>query len=233
MLHVTNGHSVSLAETGLIGEVLVWRDSINGKRGAPPPLEALDRHDDIVLWFEHDLYDQAQLIELLAWLRGRSGIQLIQSSTYLGPMTADELLALWPERRRVSGAQFTLGAAAWAAFVAQDYAAVEALVAGDTSALPFLGGALRRWLEERPGRDGLGRTQRQILEIAAEGGQTFGALFGASQQREERIFLGDTQFEEWIATLTDAPVPLLRVEDGVYVLTEAGRDALAGRFAEE
>ena len=30
-------------------------------------LENFRKHDEVVLWFEHDLYDQLQLIQLLDW----------------------------------------------------------------------------------------------------------------------------------------------------------------------
>ena len=42
MLHVTNGESVSLADTGLGGEVLCWRDSLHGD-GEPAKLEVIDK----------------------------------------------------------------------------------------------------------------------------------------------------------------------------------------------
>ena len=93
MLHVTNGESVSLADTGLGGEVLCWRDSLHGE-GEPANLDA----DEIVLWFEHDLFDQAQLIEILARLRGRQGVSLICTDRYLGPLTGEQLRELWPLR---------------------------------------------------------------------------------------------------------------------------------------
>jgi hypothetical protein len=229
MLHVTNGSSVSLAETGLGGEILVWRDTLDGVGEVAPLAEELGRHDEIVLWFEHDLYDQAQLIELLSCLRGRAGISLVGSGRYLGPMTASELRGLWPSRHLVRDAEFELGAAAWAAFSSGNPKAVQDVLAGDTSALPYLAGGLRRWLEQLPSaRNGLSRTQRQILEIAAEGGHTFATLFGADQRKEERIFMGDTQFQEWIRGLMECPVPLLEADADTYRITAAGREVLAG-----
>ena len=131
----------------------------------------------------------------------------------------------------VSAAQYALGAMAWAAFSAADPSGVQRVLAGDTTALPFLAGALVRWLEQLPWvKDGLARTQRQILEIAAEGGHTFASMFRADQQREERIFMGDEQFQEWLRGLMECRVPLVALEGGVYKITEAGREVLAGRI---
>jgi hypothetical protein len=225
VLHVTNGSSVSLAETGLGGEVLVWRDSLHGD-GEAAELAATE----IVLWFEHDLYDQAQLIEILAQLRGRNGVSLICVDRCLGPLTGEQLRELWPLRHAVTAEEFALGTAAWAAFCSADPTAIETVLAGDTSALPFLAGALRRHLQQLPSvENGLARTERQILEIAAEGGHSFHTLFPALAGREERVFLGDNRVRAWIRGLVECRVPLLGLEDGVYRVTDAGREVLAGR----
>lgn len=34
-------------------------------------IERTDSYDELILWFEHDLFDQLNLIQLLAWMRGR------------------------------------------------------------------------------------------------------------------------------------------------------------------
>ena len=49
------------------------------------------KHDEIVLWFEHDLYDQLQLIQVLdglAELRGPP-ISLVCEAEYLGTMAPE------------------------------------------------------------------------------------------------------------------------------------------------
>jgi hypothetical protein len=104
------------------------------------------------------------------------------------------------------------------------------LIASDTSALPYLAGALKRWLEELPSvGNGLSRTERQILEIASEGGHTFGMMFQASQRKEESIFMGDCRFRELVDGLMACPVPLLEMDSGAYRITPTGREVLAGR----
>jgi hypothetical protein len=126
--------------------------------------------------------------------------------------------------------EFELGAAAWAAFSSEDPAAIEMLLAGDTSALPFLAGALRRHLQQLPSvENGLTRTERQILEVASEDEHTFRTLFPALARREGRIFLGDDRVRGWIRGLVECRTPLLAVEGGVYRVTDAGREVLAGR----
>jgi hypothetical protein len=224
MLHITNGSSVSLAETGLGGEILFWTDSLHGGEAPRIPDDTV-----IVLWFEHDLYDQAQLIHVLDQLRhSRAEVSLIQSDRYLGPMIATELATLWPTRHTVTEREFALGTEAWRAFRSQDPTAIQALLAQDTSPLPYLAAALRRHLQEFPSAaDGLARTQRQILEILAEAPRTFADLFTENQKREDAFFLGDSHFREYLQDLPEC----VGEAEGLYHITEPGRAVLAGRAA--
>ena len=93
-------------------------------------------HDEVVLWFEHDLYDQLQLIQILDYLgshpRGGTRVSLIQSGTYLGPMDPQHLAALFPSRREVRADQFATAQRAWAAFRAPAPAGLVALAESDT-----------------------------------------------------------------------------------------------------
>ncbi len=223
MLHVTNGSSVSLPESGIGGEVLIWQDVLN-----TPPAPVEWRADEpIVLWFEHDLYDQLQLIHILSTLRERAPTpELISIDRYLGRLRGDQLALLWPDRRPVTSAQFDLAIAAWNAYRAADPMGIEELLTLDTSALPFLAGALRRHLQQFPSvENGLARTERQILELVRAGRRGFHTLFRADQQLEERIFMGDTTFRAFLDGLHTGPHPLLR--DGQ--LTDDGAAVLNGR----
>src|SRR3954467_7899060 len=91
----------------------------------------------ITLWFEHDLYDQLQLIQILSALATRKVVEvhLICTNQYLGPMHASQMADLWKGRQPVSAAQFELGTEAWTAFCSPDRAALDALLTEDLSAL--------------------------------------------------------------------------------------------------
>jgi len=248
-LHITNGDAVQLTETGLAGEVLIWRDVLH--EGPVPtgkildemrPIRArflagisgqsedeirgcLERRDqtlarfagfgEVILWFEHDLYDQLQLIQILDWFSrqdlGRTTLSLIATDRYLGQLRPDELRRLYPGRQLVSQAQLELAARAWAAFTAADPVRMVEFVREDTSLLPHLGGALLRHLEQFPSvRNGLSRTQQQILRIADAGPSSVQTMFCADRDLEERIFMGDLVFNYYVRALANARVPLLR-----------------------
>jgi Domain of unknown function (DUF1835) len=141
----------------------------------------------VVLWFEHDLFDQLQLLQILAALPpAAEAVELVQTSGYLGSLPPDGLEELWATRAPVTPETIELGRAAWQAVCR---GAIEQLLARDTSPLPHLAPALRRLLEER---DRLPRTDRQLLEALRDGPGTPLELFAANQAREEAFFLGDT-----------------------------------------
>jgi hypothetical protein len=131
----------------------------------------------VVLWFEHDLYDQLQLIQVLDGLSALRGppISLVCEAEYLGNMAPERAAELFSLRTPLTRRHFQEAQSAWAAFRSADPLQIDP---SKPKALQFLGAALRRHLEEFPWTtDGLSRSQRQIRE-----GKT----------QEEPAFLGDT-----------------------------------------
>jgi hypothetical protein len=196
-------------------------------------LARFTEHEEVALWFEHDLYDQLQLIQILDWFHGRTSgttrLSLICVDRYLGSLTGQQLATLWPSRHTVTSAEFDLAGEAWRAFRSPDPMELEHLRQRDTGALPFLAGALLRHLQQFPSvENGLARTERQILGLVDAGRSDFASLFRADQQREERIFMGDASFARYVRGLSECRQPLLRDADG-YSLTPNGREVLAGR----
>jgi DNA-binding transcriptional MerR regulator len=175
-------------------------------------VDALRDGIPVVLWFEHDLYDQLQLIDALALARDIGGsAELIVVDSFLGSLHAPELEELWPLRVRATPAALEIASGAWEAFRARDPRALAELAHADSSELPFLAPALRRLLEELPApRDGLSGTERRAL-LALDAGATtpLGAFF-ASQQLEDAPFLGDAWF---FRTLTQLG-PLVETDEG-------------------
>jgi hypothetical protein len=146
-------------------------------------------HDEIVLWFEHDLYDQLQLIQVLDGLAGLRGppIALVCEAEYLGTMAPERAGELFSLRNPVTRRHFQEAQAAWAAFRSPDPRSLESV---KTTSLPFLGAALRRHLEEFPWTtDGLSRLERRIVEVLQRGPRAFPQVFAGVE--EDPAFLGD------------------------------------------
>ncbi len=275
MLHVTNGESVCLQDTGLAGEKVAWLDVLHeGPAPAALTLEqfsavrtrylasmgwgseeevaarlaernaALARyraHDEVVLWFEHDLFDQLQLIQILDWFltHERSGtkISLICVGKFpgigrfkgLGQLNGNQLASLFGDRLEVTLADLKQASLAWTAFCAPDPADVEFVIGHPSQALPYLKGALGRHLEQFPAlENGLSRTERQILKIVEHGSKRLEDVFLSDQDMEERVFMGDLTFRHYVERMAAAPSPLLELIDGMVRITSTGGKVLRG-----
>ena len=146
-------------------------------------------HDEIVLWFEHDLYDQLQLVQVLDALGDRPGppVSLVCEAEYLGTMTPERAAELFSLRNPVTRRHVAEASHAWAAFRSPDPRDIASVKA---QALPFLEAALARHLQEFPWNiDGLSLLERRVLEALQGGPMSFEELFRAVE--EDPAFLGD------------------------------------------
>jgi hypothetical protein len=209
---------------------------------------AAGRDGEYVLWFEADLYDQLQVAQILAMLRGL-GVDAEQITFIcigehlgiarfggLGELRPDQLEAL-PAAAAVTLTDEALGLAerAWGALRAPDPRGLAEIVAARSPELRFLPEAFDRLGREYPWtRDGLSLTERRLLAAVAEGAASAGEAFVRGAAREARPYLGDTWAFAAIERLARAPEPLLSVGAGPVdgrtslVLTDAGRSVLDG-----
>lgn len=189
-------------------------------------------HEEVILWFEHDLYDQLQLLQLLDWFSaqdlGATRLDLICIDEYLGTLTPERMAELPRGKVPVSAGQFQLARRAWSAFRAADPSAWAALLHEDTSALPFLEGAVLRHLEQYPSSfNGLNRTGNRILEAVRSGLRERGQIFEATQQAEERVFMGDSTFWLYLDAMHASRPPLVTASGE---LTQTGGKVLRGEL---
>jgi hypothetical protein len=219
-------------------------------------VEALRGGSQVVLWFEHDLYDQLQLLDALALAHEAGGSpELIVVDAFpgkpsfrgLGELGPGELETLWPTRRAATVEALDAAAGAWNAVRASEPTALAAWCASGSRELPLAAPALRRLLAELPGpTDGLSGTERRALRAIAAGASTPAAAFVESQHLEDAPFLGDSWFYRALAALGGGPVRLVETGEGDPVpappplgdgevfsrlrlrLTEEGRHVLRG-----
>jgi hypothetical protein len=211
----------------------------------------LDYFDEVVLWFEDDLYDQLQLIQLLDFFgrgaaRGKT-LSVIVVDGYIPPLSTDEIKQLDRARQRVTPEQLELAKRAWKAFGSEDPTSISRLLEGSTTALKYLAAALRRHLEEFPSTDnGLSRSEREALSAIQAGHSTPVAAFLEVARKQESVFLGDIIFYSYLERLSGRNDALITWKDGTPViaptsersrefvegeltLTPLGREVLAGR----
>lgn len=209
-------------------------------------LDGIDEDDGIVLWFEHDIFDQAVLIRVLDRLARRPArrarARLICIDRFagidrfigLGQLSPEQLASLLPQACPVTDGQFMLGSRAWRAFRQADPGELWTMIASGTPDLPLLADALHRHLMELPGcRDGLALTERLCLRAAAEGATAPGDIFQALRERlEPQPFLGDLMLWPILQRLSLASCPALTpfaAWNDALELTAFGRALLEGK----
>jgi hypothetical protein len=205
--------------------------------------------EEIVLWFEADLYDQVQLIQVLDLLAGEiataAPVTLVEIDGHFGTRQATDMPGLLDSRRAVTEGPISAARRAWAAFRAETPSGLVDLLDGDIEALRFLRDAIWRHMEEFPSADnGLTRTEWQMLAAVAGKRPTVATLFKSCREAEERAFLGDTVFLWLLEPLTGGPEPLIvfkgaaaddldRYPELVWrtplEVTSAGKQVLSGR----
>ena len=197
-------------------------------------------HEEVVLWFEHDLFCQVHLIYLLKWFSSRAldstRLSLISIDEFpgistfhgIGQLNEAQLLSIWPERKEITADQLALGALAWDAYSSTDAVKLIKLVRSDLTALPFLKRALGKHLERFPStRNGLGQVENTCLSLIASGQHKFAKFFPAFTRREPVYGFGDTQVYLIMQRLANAGVPLLNQSDGGNSHVDAGRILLS------
>jgi hypothetical protein len=178
--------------------------------------------DEVVLWFEHDLYDQLQLVEVLGRLADRARrpqrVSHVPSSQYLATAPAEWFRTEFVCRDPVSPRAWEEAERTWQAFRQPDPQALDAL-RREVHELPFLAGALTRHLQEFPSvRTGLSRFEGQLLAALADGPQDLLAAYHASHHDvEDAVFLGDVVFAWHASRLSRSDPPLVVRLDGLRV----------------
>ena len=227
---------------GTIDVLESWRHTI----------EAYDTYDELVLWFEHDLFDQLNLIQLLTWIRprlaGYKTVSLVCIGSFpgrpkfkgLGELTPAELAPLLDARQVVSQAQYHEAAEAWRAFRSDTPEALDGFRRAGTAALPYLAPALTRFLQEYPSTaDGLSRTERRLLRLAERGPIDLVDAFSRMHDHEDMYYVTDGSLAALAESLSTSGPPLIsmnrrdtatdHVLRGTVAVTETGRDVLNGR----
>jgi len=215
-------------------------------------IERRECYDELVLWFEHDLFDQLNLIQLLSWMRERgvsdSPVSLICIGSFpgrpnfhgLGELTTQELAPLIDTRQPITDDQYALAERAWFAFRSATPHAIDDLRRTNTAPLPFLSAALTRLLQEYPWTTGgLSRSERRLLQLADPGPLDLRAAFPRMHEDENAYYISDLSLAALADELSSGSAPLLTVtpvqpDDEIRLrrsatLTDTGRAVVEGR----
>lgn len=211
-------------------------------------------YERVVIWSEHDCFDQLVLVRLLAHyathprprrlelinVAGHPGIERFLG---LGQLPAEALPGVWDSRAEATRAQLALGLDAWHALASPDPRRLAALMRTGTAELPLLAPALRRHLQELPGfDDGLSLTERLALAILADGPASLQQIFVRLTHSDDPLpGQGDLQVRDRVLAMEGARERVFTRSPGVddegrarppwtdvLAITDLGRRVLAG-----
>jgi hypothetical protein len=217
---------------------------------------APERYDRIVMWYEHDSYDQLSKAYVLAHLAElnlkKTRIECIQIDGFPGVkkfigigqlgQIPEAMLALWPQREPITSAMMAFGARCWHAYTRNDPGDLWQLAQQTDSPLPLMQAALKRTLMELPWiENGLGLTEYLALDILLkEGPMRPGAIFNLLMTESDPLpFLGDIMLLAILRPLWESEFPAIKVIEKfqdenpmrqcLLEITEPGRSLLEGK----
>jgi len=231
---------------------------ITGSQSQEQFLANVQQYEEVVLWFEHDLFDQTMLSYLLYRLSGLSlpstklsllcigeypGIELFHG---LGQLNREQMATLAGTWQSIGAEELQLGAAFWQAYASPEPLTLQSLLATDTSAQPFAHAAFKAHLSRFPStRNGLGIVEQTTLERVQAGTRTAYGLFAAVTDLLHGLGMGDLQYRYLLLRMSQGTQPLLEIGGKDYscegnpfstpfqndpvALTELGRNVLEGR----
>jgi len=195
---------------------------------------AADSNDELVLWFEHDLFCLVNFLYLLERLRGRRNVSFVWCSGMLTERDPNELLRLSNSRSPVTPSMFDLAARAWGAYTSPDPRLLLDIIAAPANEISFLRDGFRLHLSRFPSvRNGLGSVDNRLLTLIASGARDFAVLFPQFDEKPPRFGYGDTQVLQALRMLGSRAVPLITIVENAgappkvtFAITPAGENVM-------
>jgi hypothetical protein len=183
-------------------------------------LAASSSFDRATLWFEHDLCDQLQLIQIVAWfstkIREPGWLMLVQADDFLGAQNPRSIKGFRSRAVEIGPEHFKRANDAWSAFCQNSPELWARLVERDLTIFPHLPAAVLRMLEELPDLSGLSRSETAVLNRVAHGTTQAANLFVQVCVADTIIdFMGDWSFFTLLDRMATGPASLLHSSTNV------------------
>jgi len=195
-------------------------------------LEEAKDADEVVLWFEHDLFC---LINLLSLLERFAACRRLTLVWHPEPLSQVELYPLFESRAAVTPRMLALARDAWAAYLSDDPRALNRFVRDDNRDFPFLREGLTLHAARFPStRNGLGGVEQRILDLILNGSRDFMTLFYDFDAAPPRYGLGDMEILRVLRVLARLAVPLITMTEenmpqkSILTLTPAAENVMRG-----
>jgi hypothetical protein len=177
-------------------------------------IEKFNEYNEVVLWFEYDLFCQINLIALLHWFKNQelktTKISLIcvgweegfEGLVGLGEIPTDDYPSLYARRRILGSNDFNLASDAYVAYCSTDPTDLETFVLLPSNEFPYLGLAFMAHLKRFPSsKTGLNVIEEKILELINEGHINLKSLIGELLKWQHLFGFGDLQYLKYLERL--------------------------------
>ncbi len=200
-------------------------------------LDAIREEEEIVLWFEHDLFCLANFLYLLVRLRKARRLSAVWCPRALGAMPEEELVTTYMSRAAVPPLMLRIAAEAWKGYSAHDATALNRFVQQEWPDFPFLRDGMTLHAMRFPStRNGLGEVEQRAMTGIDGGATDFNALFARFDANPPRYGFGDGEFLRHLRRLASCAVPMITINESgdgtppkaLFGITPAGRKVLAG-----
>lgn len=195
------------------------------------------QQDQIVLWFEYDLFCQINMLAVLSWLkthRRHAEISLVCSGKEdesdklygLSELSDEKLLNLYENRTILSQDDIEFADYVWQLYCSDNPIRLENLIAHNNFQFQYLSEALRAHLKRFPTiKNGLNEMENRILDTAAsQKPESRAVLLNQILANQGYYGFGDTQYNRMISSLK----PLFGSFNPVK-LTRKGKEILANK----
>ena len=214
-------------------------------------LKELSNKEEVVLWFEHDRYDQIMMIYLLTELSslGFQDISLVTIDRYpgiepfhgLGQLTTNQLIDLLPKKKTVTTEQIEEAITAWKAYQSNDPDDLKKWIQNQKQELPFLKQAMMSHVSYFPSTEtGLNEVEHLALSLISDGKLQFNQLFHKVSSSRINDGLSDFYFAsllnelmvgEYSLITSDSNLPNFEhpTSTAILEITQNGLDVLEGK----
>jgi len=194
-------------------------------------------YQEVVLWFEYDLFCQINLMALLHWFQQQDKADVKVSLICVGWVDGYEKLMglgelpfeIYPElfeQRRILGRNdFNFASDAFQAFCSKDPRDIENFTLLPSNEFPYLAKAFQAHLMRFPSsKSGLSLIEQKIIKLIESGENTEIAIIGALLKWQEYYGFGDLQYINYLERLS----PMMDINQTI-ILKENYRSAQIDR----
>ena len=203
-------------------------------------LFSYEKFEEVILWFDHDLNSQLQLVQIVEWFSKHNLkntiISLVSinrlrgSSTYrsLNTMSEERIKALMNKRWEVTLGQMSICQHAWSALGSRNPNALLRFYNTNTSTMPHLKNAMLRFLKQYPSQlNGLSQTESIIANIVLNQPSDASDIFEIMQRKEGIAFMNRATFSNSLQNMCEGAMPLIEQHTIDVVTSEEDEDYLS------